>query len=120
MRRGREEGLTVSLFAELKRRNVIRMAGLYLVGAWVIGRSRGRWARWRAAGAGSISVCSRWLRAGPCSRGYTSSRPGLKRDVKCHEQSIASDRPAHGRLQSAMAVVAWWPRIDFGCEPQRE
>jgi adenylate cyclase len=26
----------MSLFAELKRRNVIRMAGLYLVGAWLI------------------------------------------------------------------------------------
>src|SRR5579863_66313 len=25
-----------SLFAELKRRNVIRMAGLYLVGAWLV------------------------------------------------------------------------------------
>ena len=25
----------MSLFAELKRRNVIRMAGLYLVGAWL-------------------------------------------------------------------------------------
>jgi adenylate cyclase len=26
----------MSLFAELKRRNVIRMAGLYLVGAWLV------------------------------------------------------------------------------------
>jgi len=26
----------MSLLAELKRRNVIRMAGLYLVGAWLI------------------------------------------------------------------------------------
>ena len=26
----------MSLFDELKRRNVIRMAGLYLVGAWLI------------------------------------------------------------------------------------
>lgn len=26
----------MSLIAELKRRNVIRMAGLYLVGAWLI------------------------------------------------------------------------------------
>ena len=25
-----------SFFAELKRRNVIRMAGLYLVGAWLV------------------------------------------------------------------------------------
>ncbi len=29
-------GGTVSLIAELKRRNVIRMAGLYLVGAWLV------------------------------------------------------------------------------------
>jgi hypothetical protein len=28
----------VSLLAELKRRNVIRMAGLYLVGAWLLVR----------------------------------------------------------------------------------
>jgi hypothetical protein len=26
----------MSFFAELRRRNVIRMAGLYLVGAWLI------------------------------------------------------------------------------------
>jgi hypothetical protein len=26
----------MSLFAELRRRNVIRMAGLYLVGAWLL------------------------------------------------------------------------------------
>ena len=26
----------MGLFAELKRRNVIRMAGLYLVGAWLV------------------------------------------------------------------------------------
>ena len=25
-----------NLFAELKRRNVVRMAGLYLVGAWLL------------------------------------------------------------------------------------
>ena len=29
-------GCNVKLLAELKRRNVIRMAGLYLVGAWLI------------------------------------------------------------------------------------
>src|SRR5205085_12694120 len=28
--------MSKSLFAELKRRNVIRMAGLYLVGAWLL------------------------------------------------------------------------------------
>jgi hypothetical protein len=28
--------VTTSLLAELKRRNVIRMAGLYLVGAWLL------------------------------------------------------------------------------------
>jgi hypothetical protein len=26
----------MSFFAELKRRNVVRMAGLYLVGAWLL------------------------------------------------------------------------------------
>jgi hypothetical protein len=31
--RGREP---INFFAELKRRNVIRMAGLYLVGAWLL------------------------------------------------------------------------------------
>jgi hypothetical protein len=30
----------MSFFAELKRRNVIRMAGLYLVGAWAAGDHR--------------------------------------------------------------------------------
>ncbi len=28
--------MTMTLFTELKRRDVIRMAGLYLVGAWLI------------------------------------------------------------------------------------
>ncbi len=32
----RTSGLAVSLFAELKRRNVFRVAGLYMVGAWLI------------------------------------------------------------------------------------
>ena len=29
-------GFRVGVIAELKRRNVIRMAGLYLVGAWLL------------------------------------------------------------------------------------
>jgi adenylate cyclase len=28
--------MSKSFFAELKRRNVVRMAGLYLVGAWLL------------------------------------------------------------------------------------
>ena len=33
----------MSFFAELKRRNVIRMAGLYLVGAWLIVQVASTW-----------------------------------------------------------------------------
>jgi TolB-like protein/tetratricopeptide (TPR) repeat protein len=36
MRRSSGEELSMSLIAELQRRNVIRMAGLYLVGAWLL------------------------------------------------------------------------------------
>src|SRR5215475_10011501 len=36
MRRGDRKPMTMDLIAELRRRNVIRMAGLYLVGAWLI------------------------------------------------------------------------------------
>src|SRR3982751_2636557 len=32
----RRRGCCMSFIAELKRRNVIRMAGLYLVGAWLV------------------------------------------------------------------------------------
>jgi hypothetical protein len=32
-----------NFFAELKRRNVIRMAGLYLVGAWLLTYNLGLW-----------------------------------------------------------------------------
>ena len=32
----------MNFFAELKRRNVIRMAGLYLVGAWLLIKLRAR------------------------------------------------------------------------------
>jgi hypothetical protein len=31
-----------SFFTELKRRNVIRMAGLYLVGAWLLAQVAGK------------------------------------------------------------------------------
>jgi hypothetical protein len=33
---GTERHRTVSFFEELKRRNVIRVAGLYIVGSWLI------------------------------------------------------------------------------------
>src|SRR5215468_6507145 len=36
MRRGDRKPMTMDLIAELKRRNVIRMAGLYFVGAWLV------------------------------------------------------------------------------------
>ncbi len=36
MRLALTETLPLRLLAELKRRNVIRMAGLYLVGAWLV------------------------------------------------------------------------------------
>ena len=35
-RRGRALATTGGFIAELKRRNVIRMAGLYLVAAWLV------------------------------------------------------------------------------------
>ena len=37
----------MSLLAELKRRNVIRMAGLYLVGAWLLVQVAGTVLPWR-------------------------------------------------------------------------
>jgi hypothetical protein len=43
----------MSLLADLRRRNVIRMAGLYLVGAWLITVRRCHRSPWRA---GSISI----------------------------------------------------------------
>ena len=41
----------MSLLAELKRRNVIRMAGLYLVGAWLLVQVAGTVLPWFAVSA---------------------------------------------------------------------
>ena len=67
----------MSLFAELKRRNVIRMAGLYLVGAWLLVQVAGTllpvfgapgWVMKTIVGAaGAWRSCRRW-----CSPGCSS------------------------------------------------
>ena len=49
-----------NLFAELKRRNVIRFAGLYLVGAWLLVRSA-----LRGAGREDCSGAGIWKRLNP-------------------------------------------------------
>ena len=66
----------MSLFAELKRRNVIRMAGLYLVGAWLIVQVAGTCCQCSARRTGCRAVSSCCWRSDSCPRslspGYSS------------------------------------------------
>ena len=65
----------MSLLAELKRRNVIRMAGLYLVGAWLIVQVAGTllpvfgapgWVMKTIVDLLAVASCRRWYLPG-CS-----------------------------------------------------
>jgi TolB-like protein len=115
----------MSLFAELKRRNVIRMAGLYLVGAWLIVQV--------ASTVFPMFGAPEWLPRSIVvllalgfvptlvfSWVYELTPEGLKRDADVTpEQSIASrtgkrmDRLTLIGLVAVVALVAadrYWPR----------
>jgi TolB-like protein len=121
----------MTLFAELKRRNVIRMAGLYLVGAWLLVQVAEtllpifRTPEWvlqtlvvlLALGFVPALVFS-WL--------FELTPEGLKRDADVSAtQSIAAhtgrrmDRLIFAGLVALIAVIAadrYWPRQAFVAE----
>ena len=64
----------MNLFAELKRRNVVRMAGLYLVGAWLLVQVAGTLLPVFDAPAW---VMKRWLECSQSGSCLRSSSPGF-------------------------------------------
>ena len=57
-----------NFLAELKRRNVIRVAGLYLVGAWLIVQVAGTCCRSLMHPTGSVKTSSSCSPGGSCPR----------------------------------------------------
>jgi TolB-like protein len=113
------------VFAELKRRNVIRMAGLYLVGAWLIVQVASTLLPTFDAPAWVMKVLVALLATGflaaiVFSWLYELTPDGLKRDSEVTpKQSIATqtarrmDRLFFAGLIALIAVIAadrWWPR----------
>ncbi len=122
----------MKLLAELKRRNVIRMAGLYLVGAWLVVQVAATllptfdapaWVMKVLVGLLAIgfvaAIVFSWL--------YELTPDGLKRDGEITpEQSIAAhtarrmDRLIFAGLLALIAVIAadrWWPRAPSPVAP---
>jgi TolB-like protein len=116
----------MNVLAELKRRNVIRMAGLYLVGAWLIVQVSGTVLpmfgapEWVARSV-VILLAIGFIPAMVFSWLYELTPEGLKRDSEVTpEQSIAAhtarrmDRLIFAGLLALIAVIAadrWWPRV---------
>ena len=117
----------MDLFGELKRRNVIRMAGLYLVGAWVLVQVSGTllpvfeapaWVMKTLVGLLALgfvpALVFSWL--------FELTPEGIKRDAEVTpEQSIAShtgrrmDRLIVGGLVVLVALTLanrFWPRAE--------
>jgi TolB-like protein/Tfp pilus assembly protein PilF len=98
----------VSLFAELKRRNVMRMAGLYLVGAWLIVQVAGTVLPMFGAPAWLprsvvVLLALGFVPALVFSWVYELTPEGLKRDAGVpKEQSIGSQT---GRRMDRLIVV---------------
>jgi TolB-like protein len=116
------------LLAELKRRNVIRMAGLYLVGAWLIVQVAATLLPTFDAPAWVMKVLVALLAIGflaaiVFSWLYELTPDGLKRDAEVDPaQSIAPqtarrmDRLIFAGLLALIAVIAadrYWPRAEL-------
>jgi TolB-like protein len=96
-----------SFLTELKRRNVIRMAGLYLVGAWLIVQVAGTVLPMFGAPAWMPrSWCCCW-RSASCRRWF---RLGVRADARWHQArrrgaAGSIDRPQTARRMEHMIVV---------------
>ncbi len=107
-----------SFFAELKRRNVVRMAGLYLVGAWLIVQVAGTLLpmfgapEW-AARSVVIVVALGFLPAVIFSWAFELTPSGLKRDEEVEaEQSIG---PQTGRRMDRMIIAVLVVAVGYFC-----
>ena len=107
-----------NFFAELKRRNVVRMAGLYLVGAWLLVQVAGTLLPMFGAPDGCRAASS------SCSRSASSQRwsfswvfeltpKGLKRDEDVRpEESIA---PQTARRMNRMIIAVLVLALGYFC-----
>ena len=117
-----------NLFAELKRRNVIRMAGLYLVGAWLVVQVAGTLLPMFGAPEWLPRTIVVLLAIGfvPTlifSWVFELTPEGLKRDEEVPEQSIT---PQTGRRMDRMIIVVlilalgYFAFDKFALAPRRE
>jgi TolB-like protein len=117
-----------NLFAELKRRNVIRMAGLYLVGAWLVVQVAGTMLPMFGAPEWLPRTIVVLLAIGfvPTlifSWVFELTPEGLKRDEEVPEQSIT---PQTGRRMDRMIIVVlilalgYFAFDKFALAPRRE
>ena len=119
----------MSLIAELQRRNVIRMAGLYLVGAWLLVQVAGTVLPWFAVPASSLRVLVIVLVAGfiPAlllAWAFELTPDGIKRDAEVDPaQSIAPQTARRmDRLIFAILALAlvYFAFDKFVLAPRRE
>ena len=119
----------MNFFAELKRRNVIRMAGLYLVGAWLIVQVSGTLLPVFAAPAWVLKTLVGLLAVGfvPTlifSWVFELTPDGLKRDTEVKSEDSIAPQIAR-RMDRMLIVVLLLAVIYFGVDkfvlaPQRE
>jgi TolB-like protein/Tfp pilus assembly protein PilF len=119
----------MSFFTELKRRNVLRMAGLYLVGAWLLTQVASTLLpafdvpSWALRGL-IVTLALGFIPAVILSWVFELTPQGLKReDDVAHEQSIA---PQTGRRMDRMIIVVlvlalgYFAFDKFAFTPRRE
>jgi len=119
----------MKLFAELKRRNVIRMAGLYLVGAWLLVQVAGTVLPWFAVSASVLRglvvvLVIGFIPALVFAWVFEMTPDGLKRDAEVSpEQSIAPQTAQRmNRLIVALLLLAvmYFGFDKFVLAPKRE
>ena len=121
----------MSLFAELRRRNVIRMAGLYLVGAWLIVQVAATLLPVFEAPGWVMKVLVGVLAAGAIpalvfSWVYELTPEGIKRESEVDRSQSIVDRTAR-KLDVAVivlllaigALTLWRPGAESGAEKVR-
>ena len=119
----------MSLFAELKRRNVIRMAGLYLVGAWLVVQVAGTLLPVFDAPAWLmktlvIALALAFLPALVFAWVYELTPDGLKRDADVTPEESIAPQTAR-RMERTFLIVLVLALLYFGIDkfvlaPRRE
>ena len=119
----------MSFIAELKRRNVIRMAGLYLVGAWLVVQVAGTllpvfeappWAMKTLVGLLAVSFVPALI----FSWVFELTPDGLKRDAEVTPEESIAPQTAHRMDRTIIAVLAialaYFGLDKFVLAPRRE